>query len=88
MRYRAGEDPATASLISTDYMMILTALLSIAIGAVLVWMGVHGRQMWLRWWGGGLVVASVATLVWTALGDVKGISDRLPHRFTTTRDPA
>ena len=64
MRYRIGEDPASGAWGSTDEMLLLTAVLGVVVGVVLTWLGWHGRQMWLKWWGGGLVVVSIVWLAW------------------------
>ena len=64
MRYRVGEEPVPGRYGSTDDVVILTAVISIAIGFALVAMGRHGNQLWLKVWGGGLVVVSIATIGW------------------------
>ena len=59
MRYRVGEDAANAALTTTDHTLMLTAVLSLFIGIVLVWLGHKGRQLWLTCWSYGLIVCSV-----------------------------
>ncbi|MCB1739629.1 MAG: hypothetical protein KDK91_04615 [Gammaproteobacteria bacterium] len=59
MRYRVGEDPATAALNSTDHTLIITVVMSLFIGIALVWLGHRGRQFWLTSWSYGLIVCSV-----------------------------
>lgn len=67
MRYRIGEGLEQAAT-STDSFIIGSVVLGLLIGAVLVWTGLHGRQYWIVWWGGTLVVASVVYLGAAALG--------------------
>ena len=55
---------------------MFTALLSILIGAILVWLGRRGKQMWLTVWSGGLIVASIVFLVYNWL-DNAGLTDLL-----------
>jgi hypothetical protein len=65
MRYRIGEDPNIDAYGSTDEVVVFTALLSILIGVILVWLGRRGRQLWLTVWSTGLIVASIVFLVYT-----------------------
>ena len=69
MRYRIGEDPNIDAYGSTDEVVVFTALLSIFIGAILVWLGRRGKQMWLTVWSGGLIVASIVFLVYNWLDE-------------------
>lgn len=64
MRYRLGESPETDQYGSTDEFVLFTVALSLIIGAVLVWLGVKGRQRWLTIWSGGLIVACFAYFGW------------------------
>jgi len=64
MRYRVGEDAANAALNSTDHSMMVTIVLSLCVGIVLVWMGHHGRQLWLTTWSYGLILCSLAYGGW------------------------
>jgi hypothetical protein len=65
LRYRIGEDPATASgYAGTESVLIFTLFLSIIIGVILLWMGLRGRQLWLWTWSAGLIVISIITLFW------------------------
>ncbi len=67
MRYRVGQDPTIADYGSTDDVLLLTCVISIFIGALLTWLGWHGRQWWLVFWCGGLVVVSFVTIGWEML---------------------
>jgi hypothetical protein len=60
MRYRVGEEAATAALNSTHHSLVLTVVMSLIVGIVLVWLGRHGRQMWLIAWSWGLILCSIA----------------------------
>jgi hypothetical protein len=65
LRYRIGEDPATASgYAGTESVLIFTLFLSIIIGVILLWMGLRSRQLWLWTWSAGLIVVSSITLFW------------------------
>ena len=66
MRYRDGHDPALSAWGTTDEVLLFTVVLSLFIGVALVWLGRKGRQMWLVFWSGGLVIASIAYLGWAA----------------------
>jgi hypothetical protein len=66
MRYRIGSDPGSGAQ-ATDDMLLVTVIMSLIIGFVLMWLARHGRQMWLMVWSVGLVLASVAYLIWMAL---------------------
>jgi len=63
MRYRPGEDPATSTTASsTEAALVLT--LGLVIGIVPTWLGIRGEQRWLAIGSAGLIVASIATMVW------------------------
>lgn len=67
-RYRIDEQAGVEGGYAGDELMVLfTVLLSLAIGAALVWISWRGRQIWLLTWSAGLIVASVAYLGWVAL---------------------
>ncbi len=38
---------------------VIAAVLGLVFGIILTGLGIHGRQLWLRVWGSGLVLASV-----------------------------
>ena len=64
MRYRVGEDAASATLNVTDHSMLVTVVLSLFIGFVLVWMGHRGRQLWLAIGSYGLILCALAYGGW------------------------
>ena len=40
-------------------MLLFTALLSIIIGSILIWLGRRGKQLWMVVWSIGLIICSV-----------------------------
>ena len=64
MRYRIGEDPTLTAYGTTGDFIVLSAVIGLVVGAFLTWLGWRGRQMWLTVWCGGLVIASIACLIW------------------------
>ena len=48
---------------TTDDMYLLTAVLGLIIGVVLTALGIKGRQIWLVVWSVGLIIASIAYLI-------------------------
>ena len=59
MRYRIGDDPATAAYGSTPEWLWFTVILSLVIGVILTWLAWRGRQRWLLVWSVGLIVCSL-----------------------------
>ena len=64
MRYREDGLPIDQTLATADDMYMFTVVLGLAIGVILTWLGVKGRQIWLTFWSAGLIVASIAYIVW------------------------
>ena len=64
MRYRIDEDPTLTAYGTTDDFIVLSAVIGLLTGAFLTWLGWRGRQIWLTVWCGGLVIASIACLIW------------------------
>lgn len=62
-RYRIGEDPVAGTDPVTAYMLLGAAVFGLLTGIGFVIAGLRGRQYWLAFWGGGLVLASIAYLV-------------------------
>ncbi len=68
MRYRIYEkSPHTGPAIS-DHTVLFTVVLSLLIGAVLVRLGMYGRQRWLVFWGASLVLVAMIYIVAMWLG--------------------
>jgi len=54
---RTANDPITA------HMFVGIAFYGLLAGSGFVWMGLRGRQHWMVFWGGGLVLCSIAYLL-------------------------
>ena len=66
MRYKEGEIPAELlAKNASNEMLLFTAEISLLIAAVLIWMGIRGKHIWMWSWGAGLVVCS--TYLWFAI---------------------
>ncbi|MAP13369.1 MAG: hypothetical protein CMQ61_15130 [Gammaproteobacteria bacterium] len=63
MRYRIDSTPASENMATTDDMYLLTVVLGLIIGVVLTALGIKGRQTWLVVWSVGLIIASIAYLI-------------------------
>lgn len=70
MRYR--DDQAVQSVYSQSeglqFMLTFGISLGLIIGVVLLWLGRHGRVLWLQVWSVGLIVVSIACLAADLLG--------------------
>lgn len=64
MRYRIGQDPESirGQAVGEDGLTIFTAVFGLLTGIGFVIAGIKGRQRWLLFWGGGLVLASLSYL--------------------------
>ena len=62
MRYREGETPHLPALDET--MFIMAAVLGLLMGFGFVLLGIKVKRHWLTIWGGGLVLSSIAYLVY------------------------
>jgi len=54
--------PRTANDPITTHMFIGISVYGLLLGAGFVMMGLRGRQRWMVFWGGGLVISSVLYL--------------------------
>jgi len=72
VRYRTDQGPSEAYPYSESMhqMLTLTMAISIVIGIVFIVAGTRGKILWMRAWGAGLVVLSIAYLVADYLGFV------------------
>jgi hypothetical protein len=59
MRYPDQIPPEQLASHASDDMLLFTALLSIIIGSILVWLGRRGKQLWMVVWSIGLIICSV-----------------------------
>lgn len=72
VRYRTDEGPNAAYPYSESMhqMLSLTMTLSILIGVIFIIAGHKGKILWMKTWGAGLLVLSLAYLVADYLGFV------------------
>ena len=68
MRYREGTVPGEADSFGGGEMYVFAAIIGLVIGIVLSFVGVRGRQFWLMFWGGFLVLKSVVYIAAMTLG--------------------
>lgn len=59
MRYHESIPPEQLTIHASDDMLLFTALLSILIGFILIYLGHKGRQLWMVTWSIGLIICSV-----------------------------
>ena len=62
-RYRIGESPLTYTDPVTAHMFLGVAVFGVFAGIGFVIAGVRGRQRWMVFWGGGLVLSSLTYLL-------------------------
>ena len=62
MRYREGATPNELGPPVSDDMLVVEAAIALLVGVGLTVAGVRGRQIWLAFWGGTLVLASTVYL--------------------------
>ncbi len=65
MRYLEGEEPNPLYPHSEGMhaMLSFSMIMSLVVGIVLLYLGYRGKIMWLTYWSGGLIIASLAYLV-------------------------
>ncbi|MDH5180223.1 MAG: hypothetical protein OEZ39_07335 [Gammaproteobacteria bacterium] len=68
MRYRAEEFASGMAQPVGDDLTVFTAVIGLFAGVLLTYAAKRGKQQWLLFWGGGLVLASVMYLVAIVLG--------------------
>jgi len=68
MRYRIGEDIQNLGEPVGDELVSFSAILGLLMGVGFVVAGVRGKQVWLVFWGAGLVIASLVYLGADLLG--------------------
>ena len=59
MRYSEHIPPEQLTIHSSDNMLMFTAMLSILIGIILIYLGHKGRQLWMVTWSIGLIICSI-----------------------------
>ncbi|MDH3713807.1 MAG: hypothetical protein OET44_08190 [Gammaproteobacteria bacterium] len=72
MRYSEDQAPQTiyAQSEGLQFMLTFSVCLGLLIGVVLLWLGRHGRVLWLQAWSIGLIAVSIAYLAADLLGYV------------------
>ena len=68
MRYRIGEDIQNLGEPVVDGLVPFSAVLGLLMGIGFVVAGYRAKQIWLLFWGTGLVIASLLYLVADILG--------------------
>ena len=63
MRYREGEPVEKLSAHANDDMIIGSTVYGLILGIGFVVAGIRFKQYWLAFWGTGLCIASIATMV-------------------------
>ncbi len=71
MRYKIDPTTGLPMAETSPGMLGATVLLSLVIGIVLLYVGKRGKQMWIVVWSIGLIICSVAYLVWHYLRYIK-----------------
>lgn len=67
MRYKIEtSSDALIPVSNGDGAMVLAILLGMLIGAACVYLGWKGKQLWLKVWGAGLVLASCVYILYVA----------------------
>ena len=59
MRYPDNIPAEPLTVNASDNMLLFTAALSILIGAVLTYLGLKGRHLWMVTWSIGLIICSI-----------------------------
>jgi len=67
MRYPENIPPDQLARHASDDMLLFTAVLSVLIGFILIWLGRKGKQTWMVVWSIGLIVCSVGMGGWLLL---------------------
>lgn len=70
MRYKEGEapDPQFPHTMGMHASLSVSVILAFVIGAILLYLGIRGNVMWLKYWSAALMLASVCYLVADAVG--------------------
>ena len=64
MRYRIGESPGTAAASLDQGVFTSMTVLSLAMGIGFIFAGLRSGHHWMTFWGSGLVITSVAYLLY------------------------
>jgi hypothetical protein len=74
MRYSEGSqlEPLYIHSSNLHHMLLFTVVLAFFIGLALLWLGRHGRVLWLTVWSVGLMFASAGYVIAYLAGWVAG----------------
>jgi membrane protein YdbS with pleckstrin-like domain len=66
MRYPENIPKEKLAVHASDEMLLFTMVLAFAIGVILTWLGIKGKQTWMMVWSLGLIIISTVTffLIW------------------------
>ena len=67
MRYREGEIPETIGPLIGDESLVFSVVLGFLMGIGFVIAGRRGKQIWMIFWGTGLVISSIVYLAYVFL---------------------
>jgi len=70
MRYPENIPADQLARHASDDMLLFTAVLSVVIGFILIWLGRKGKQIWLVTWSIGLIICSVGMGGWLLLDQI------------------
>jgi len=72
MRYReenfVNQVEGVIEPIIGNNVLMITAILGLLIGIIFIFGGRYGKQMWIIFWGLGLIIASITYIVYMLLG--------------------
>jgi len=68
MRYRIGEDINNLGEPVRDGLVSFSVIIGLVIGIIFVVAGIRSKQVWLTFWGSGLIIASVLYIGASLLG--------------------
>jgi len=76
MRYSDSQvlEPLYSQSDSLHHMLLFTVVLAFFIGLLLLWLGRHGRVLWLTVWSIGLMLASIAYIAAYLAGWVRPLT--------------
>jgi hypothetical protein len=67
LRYRVEPSTGLPYTETSPGLLAFTVGLALVTGVILFFVGRYGKQMWLMVWSVGLVICSIAYLIWYAM---------------------
>ncbi len=64
MRYKIEETTGLPYTETSPGMLAFTVAIALVVGIALLVLGKRGRQTWLTVWSAGLIICSIAYLIW------------------------